>query len=290
VARPVLGIVGGSGIYDLPGLEGSRREILSTPFGEPSGAFLLGRLGEQELVFIARHGEGHRFAPGEVNYRANLWGLKKLGCSRVISLSAVGSLREDVAPGQIVLPDQFIDRTVGRKQTFFEDGIVAHVGFADPVCPELRAHLQAAARDASATAHPRGTYLCIEGPQFSSRAESELYRSWRADVIGMTNLPEAKLAREAELCYATVALVTDYDCWHPAHEAVSVEMVVATLRQNVETARALLRAAALAGDRLSERGCACGHALDHAVLTAPAHISAAARARVSLLLGDRCKP
>jgi 5'-methylthioadenosine phosphorylase len=290
VARPILGIVGGSGIYDLPGLDGARRETLSTPFGDPSGAFLLGRLGEQELVFIPRHGEGHRFTPGEVNYRANLWGLKKLGCTRVISLSAVGSLREDVAPGQILLPDQFIDRTVGRKQTFFEDGIVAHVAFADPVCPELRAHLQSAAREASATAHPRGTYLCIEGPQFSSRAESELYRSWKADVIGMTNLPEAKLAREAELCYATVALVTDYDCWHPVHEAVSVETVVATLRKNVETARALLRAAALAGDRLSERRCACGHALDHAVLTAPARISAAARARVSLLLGDRCKP
>lgn len=287
VLRPVVGIIGGSGIYDLPGLAGVRTERVATPFGEPSDGFLRGRLGDQELVFIPRHGAGHRLNPGEVNYRANLWGLKKLGATRVISLSAVGSMREEIAPGHLVLPDQFIDRTAGRAHTFFDGGVVAHVGVADPVCPQLRAHLESAARAASATVHPRGTYLCIEGPQFSTRAESEVYRSWGADVIGMTNLPEAKLAREAELCYATLALATDYDTWHPGHETVNVEAVIEVLRRNVATAREVVRRAALAGDRLSERSCACGHALDHAVITDPSRIAPAARERVALLLGDR---
>jgi 5'-methylthioadenosine phosphorylase len=287
VARPIIGIIGGSGIYDLPGLERVRRETVATPFGEPSDAFLLGSLGDQELIFVPRHGQGHRFTPSEVNYRANIWGLKRLGATRVISLSAVGSMREEIVPGHIVLADQFIDRTFARAKTFFGGGVVAHVSMASPVCPQLHAHLGAAALAAGATAHARGTYLCIEGPQFSMRAESELYRSWNVDVIGMTNMPEAKLAREAELCYATLAFATDYDTWHPGHEAVTVEAVVATLRRNVDTARDVLRAAALAADSLSERTCSCARALDHAVMTAPSHIPPAARERLSLLLGDR---
>jgi 5'-methylthioadenosine phosphorylase len=287
LARALIGVIGGSGIYDLPGLSDVRRESLATPFGAPSDAFLSGRLGEQELVFISRHGAGHRLGPSEVNYRANLWGLKKLGATRVISLSAVGSMREEIAPGHLVLPDQFIDRTVSRKNTFFEDGVVAHVGVANPICPQLHAHLEAAALSAGATVHRKGTYLCIEGPQFSTRAESEMYRAFRADVIGMTNLPEAKLAREAELCYATLALATDYDTWHPGHEAVSVEAVIEVLRKNVSTAREVVRLAAIEGDRLAERTCTCSHALDHAVITAPALIPRAARERLALLLGNR---
>ncbi|GAC1337057.1 MAG: S-methyl-5'-thioadenosine phosphorylase [Myxococcales bacterium] len=287
MARPVIGVIGGSGVYDLPGLAAVRRERVATPFGEPSDAFVVGTLGAQELVFIPRHGSGHRLGPGEVNYRANLWGLKKLGATRVISLSAVGSLREEIAPGHLVLPDQFIDRTVARRRTFFDDGVVAHVGVANPVCPQLHAHVAAAAVGAGATVHSRGTYVCIEGPQFSTRAESEVYRAQGADVIGMTNLPEAKLAREAELCYATLALATDYDTWHPGHDAVNVEAVIAVLRQNVALAREVVRAAAASGEELAERTCACGHALDHAVITDPALIPAAARARLALLLGDR---
>jgi 5'-methylthioadenosine phosphorylase len=285
--RPVIGVIGGSGIYDLPDLSDVRRESLATPFGAPSDAFLSGRLGEQELVFISRHGAGHRLGPGEVNYRANLWGLKKLGATRVISLSAVGSMREEIAPGHLVLPDQFIDRTFARKSTFFEDGVVAHVGVANPVCPQLHAHLRSAALSTGATLHAKGTYLCIEGPQFSTRAESEVYRGLGADVIGMTNLPEAKLAREAELCYATLALATDYDTWHPGHESVSVEAVIEVLRKNVSAAREVVLAAAIAGDRLAQRTCACAHALDFAVVTAPALIPRAARERLALLLGDR---
>jgi 5'-methylthioadenosine phosphorylase len=287
LARPLIGVIGGSGIYDLPGLSDVLRESLATPFGAPSDAFLSGRLGQQELVFIARHGAGHRLGPSEVNYRANLWGLKKLGATRVISLSAVGSLREEIAPGHLVLPDQFIDRTFARKNTFFEDGVVAHVGMANPICPQLHAHLESAALATGATVHRKGTYLCIEGPQFSTRAESEMYRAFRADVIGMTNLPEARLAREAELCYATLALATDYDTWHPGHEAVSVETVIEVLRKNVSTARDVVRAAAMEGDQLAERTCTCAHALDHAVITAPALIPRAARDRLALLLGDR---
>ncbi len=287
VSSGVLGVIGGSGLYDLPGLTGVRREKLSTPFGEPSDPIVVGRLGDQEIAFLPRHGIGHRLTPTEVNARANLHALKQLGVTRVISVSAVGSMKEEIAPGHLVLPAQYIDRTVARPRTFFGEGIVVHVAFSDPVCPTLHQHLRAACFAAGATVHAGGTYLCIEGPQFSTRAESELYRSWKIDVIGMTALPEARLAREAELCYATLALATDYDCWRAGHEAVTVEQVVATIRQNVALAREVVRNAALGLSRLGERNCPCAHALEGAVMTAPAQISPAARARVALLLGDR---
>jgi 5'-methylthioadenosine phosphorylase len=287
VAANILGIIGGSGLYDLPGLTGVRRESLDTPFGKPSDDYVLGSLGEQELVFLPRHGVGHRLSPSEINYRANVHGMKQLGVTRLVSVSAVGSMREEIAPGHLVLPRQFIDRTVERKRTFFGDGVVAHVAFADPVCPQLHDFLKAACFAAGASVHPGGTYLCIDGPQFSTRAESELYRSWKVDVIGMTGLPEAKLAREAELCFATIALATDYDCWHDSHESVTVAQVVETMHRNVAKAREVIRAAAIAMGRIAERQCGCSQALDHAVMTAPAQIPPAARERLSLLLGDR---
>jgi 5'-methylthioadenosine phosphorylase len=286
-AVPLLGVIGGSGLYDLPGLTGVRREKVATPFGEPGDAVLIGRLGEQEIAFIARHGAGHRISPSEINSRANLHALKQLGAESVVSVSAVGSMKEEIAPGHLVLPTQYIDRTFARPKSFFGDGIVAHVAFAEPVCPQLHRHLQAACFAAGATVHAGGTYLCIEGPQFSTRAESELYRSWKVDVIGMTAMPEAKLAREAELCYATLALATDYDCWREGHEAVTAAEVVATLQRNVALAREVVRNTALAFSRLAPRTCSCAHALDGAVMTAPAQISPQARARVALLLGDR---
>ena len=287
--RAVLGIIGGSGLYDLPGLGGVRRESVRTPFGPPSDAIVIGRLGDEEIAFVARHGAGHRLSPTEVPYRANLHALKQLGATRVISVSAVGSMKEEIAPGHLVLPTQYVDRTVARPRTFFGEGVVAHVAFADPVCPQLHEHLNGACFAAGAKVHAKGTYLCIEGPQFSSRAESELYRSWNVDVIGMTAMPEAKLAREAELCYATIALATDYDCWHPGHDAVTVAQVVETMHKNVATAREVLRNAVLGMKRIRERSCKCGHALDGAVITAPEQISSAARERVALLLGERCK-
>ncbi|MGZ6143326.1 MAG: S-methyl-5'-thioadenosine phosphorylase [Myxococcales bacterium] len=284
---PLLGVIGGSGLYDLPGLTGVQRRKVPTPFGDPSDEILTGSLGEQEIAFVSRHGVGHRLSPSEVNYRANLHALKQLGATRVISVSAVGSMKEEIAPGHLVLPTQYIDRTVARPSTFFEQGVVAHVAFAEPACPQLHEHLKAACFAAGATAHAGGTYLCIEGPQFSTRAESEMYRGLKIDVIGMTALPEAKLAREAELCYATLALATDYDCWHESHESVSVAQVIATMHKNVETAREVIRNAALGLSRLHQRSCACGHALDSAVMTAPSRIPPAARERLSLLLGDR---
>jgi len=285
--RQILGVLGGSGLYDLPGLTEVRRESVKTPFGDPSDEFVLGNLGDNELVFLPRHGVGHRFTPGEVNYRANIHGMKQLGVTRLLSVSAVGSMKEQIAPGHLVLPDQFIDRTFDRKKTFFGEGVVAHVGFGDPVCPQLHQHLQAACFAAGATTHKSGTYLCIEGPQFSTRAESELYRSWNVDVIGMTGLPEAKLAREAEICFTTLALATDYDCWHDEHADVSVEGVLAVLQKNVALAKEVVRAAALALGRLEEHSCKCNHALDFAVMTAPSLIPTAAREKLSLLLGER---
>ena len=285
----MLGIIGGSGLYDLPGLTALNREEVETPFGAPSDAIVTGRLGDEEVALLARHGAGHRLLPSEIPYRANIYALRQLGVTRVVSVSAVGSMVEEIAPGHLVLPLQYIDRTVARRNTFFGDGIVAHVAFADPVCPQLHEYLQAACFAAGATLHPLGTYLCIEGPQFSTRAESELYRSWSVEVIGMTALPEAKLAREAELCYATLALATDYDAWHPGHEAVTVSQVVETMRKNVATAREVIRNAILGFDRIRERTCSCGHALDSAVMTAPAQISSPARQRLALLLRDRFK-
>ena len=286
VGRPIIGVIGGSGLYDLPGLTSVRRERIATPFGEPSDAYLLGKLGDQELVFLPRHGQGHRLSPSEVNARANVYGMKQLGVTRLISVSAVGSMREEIAPGELVLVDQFIDRTVARPRTFFGDGVVVHVAFSDPVCPHLHAHLKSAIEATGARAHTKGTYICIEGPQFSTRAESLLYRSWGVDVIGMTAMPEARLAREAQICYATLALATDYDCWYEGHAAVTVEQVIQTMQRNVSAAREVVRAAAQMADRLADRTCGCGRALEHAVITAREAISPAVRERLKLLLGS----
>ncbi|HRV80869.1 MAG TPA: S-methyl-5'-thioadenosine phosphorylase, partial [Planctomycetota bacterium] len=228
-----LGVLGGSGLYAMDGLEDVTEKTLSTPFGAPSDAYICGRLDGVDMVFLPRHGRGHRFTPSEINYRANIWGLKALGVTQVVAVSAVGSMREEIAPGDFVLIDQFIDRTRHRPDTFFGDGVVAHVMFADPVCEGVRQALVQASRTTGIKVHDGGTYLCMEGPQFSTRAESELYRSWGVDVIGMTNLTEAKLAREAELCYATLAMATDYDCWHQGHDDVTVEAIVAVMHANV---------------------------------------------------------
>jgi 5'-methylthioadenosine phosphorylase len=265
---PVIGIIGGSGLYDLEGLEGRAEHRVETPFGAPSDAFISGTYKGVRLLFLPRHGRGHRLLPSELPFRANIWALKTLGATHVISASAVGSMKEGIAPGDIVIVDQFVDRTNGRPQTFFGRGVVAHVAFADPVCPDLsRVLVEAGAAAGGVRVHRGGTYLCIEGPQFSTRAESRIYRQWGVDVIGMTNLPEAKLAREAELCYATMALVTDYDCWHESEADVSVELVVETLTKNVAAAKRIIGEAV---PRVPpERTCPCAHALRHAVMTPP---------------------
>ena len=266
-----LGILGGSGIYDMAGLSDTRWVEMQSPFGTPSDALLFGRLGGQELVFLPRHGRGHRIPPSEINYRANIDVLKRAGVTDILSVSAVGSLREDLTPGTFVIVDQFIDRTVARANSFFGTGCVAHVSMAHPVCTRLGDHLQEAAREAGINVVRDGTYLVMEGPQFSSLAESRLYRSWGADVIGMTNLPEARLAREAELCYATIAMVTDYDCWHASHGDVTVAEILKTLSENAQRMRTLVRAVApkVSADGTTAR-CSCRFALDHALLTAPA--------------------
>ncbi len=278
----VVGVIGGSGLYAIDGLEDLREISLSTPFGEPSDAYVTGRLAGVDMVFLPRHGRGHRIQPSDLNFRANIWGLKQLGVTRILSVSAVGSMREHIAPGDFVVIDQFIDRTRHRVDTFFGDGVVAHVMFADPVCPEVRHALLSAAKQLALKAHDGGTYLNMEGPQFSTRAESKLYRGWDVDVIGMTNLQEAKLAREAEMCYATLAMSTDYDCWHESHAAVTVEAVVAVMHKNVDNARRLIKAAVpmLAGGST----CSCGSALQHAIMTARDQISPVARKRLGLLI------
>jgi 5'-methylthioadenosine phosphorylase len=281
--RAEIGIIGGSGLYEMEGLSGIREVRVRTPFGEPSDVLIVGTLDGVRAAFLSRHGRGHRIAPADINYRANIYALKTLGVTRVISVSAVGSMKEALKPGHVVLPDQFIDLTKRRASTFFEKGIVAHVAFADPVCGALSETLWKAAQGAGATAHRGGTYLCIEGPQFSSRGESLLYRQWGVDVIGMTNMPEAKLAREAELCYATMALATDYDCWHSSEESVTVEMILATLHSNVAQARRILRAAVPAAAGAGT--CACATALQYAIVTAPGRIPAATRKRLQPLIG-----
>ncbi len=267
---PAIGIIGGSGIYELEGLKGARWEHIESPFGAPSDALLVGELDGIALVFLPRHGRGHRVPPSEINFRANIDALKRAGVTDVLSLSAVGSLREEIAPGTFVLVDQFVDRTFARERSFFGAGCVAHVSMAQPVCPRLGDAVEAAAREAGVELVRGGTYVVMEGPQFSTLAESELHRSWGASVIGMTNMPEAKLAREAELCYATVAMVTDYDCWHPRHAAVTVQDVLRTLADNVVAARSLVAGAI---PRLAPRPCPCPHgcdrALDTALITAP---------------------
>lgn len=278
-----IGIIGGSGLYDLEGIEDRREQQVETPFGPPSDSLMHGRLGGAELVFLARHGKGHVLSPSAVPYRANIWAMKAAGVDWIISVSAVGSLKEHIEPGHIVVVDQFIDRTRNRTSTFFEQGIVAHVGFGDPVCPILRGYLLDAARAEGATVHDGGTYVAMEGPAFSTRAESTLYRSWGADVIGMTNLPEAKLAREAEIAYATLALSTDYDCWHPEHGSVTVEQVIGVLLKNVALAkRVLTRVVPMiaAHEGLSR----ASRALKNAILTSPGAVDPAQREKLHLLV------
>ena len=279
----ILGVLGGSGLYDLDGLSDVRLEEVSTPFGAPSAPIVSGRIGAARLLFLPRHGRGHRFSPSEINYRANVFALKSLGAERVLSISAVGSLREGLAPGDFVLPDQFIDKTYRRASTFFGDGVVGHVGFAEPTCPAFGAAVAAAAGPGGKRVHRGGTYVCMEGPQFSTRAESMLHRSWGADVIGMTAATEAKLCREAEVCFVSLALVTDYDAWHAEEAAVSVEAVIAVLRANVAGAQDVIRRL---GDHVgSVAPCACARAAANAVITAPDAISAEARGRLRLLHG-----
>ncbi len=280
--KPTIGIIGGSGLYSMPGFEAQEEVRLDTPWGSPSEVYVTGRLAGRDVAFLARHGRGHRISPSELNFRANIWGMKCLGVERIISLSAVGSLKEEHRPLDFVLPDQFVDRTRGRISTFFGEGIVAHVGFADPVCGEVARTVHEAARQVQVNAKLGGTYLCMEGPAFSTRAESELYRSWGMDVIGMTNLQEAKLAREAELCYATVAMVTDYDCWHPDHDAVTVTDIIANLNRNAENAARVVARAVAAMP--TERHCKCASALTHALITDPAAAPEATRKKLEPLL------
>ncbi|HTK94910.1 MAG TPA: S-methyl-5'-thioadenosine phosphorylase [Terriglobales bacterium] len=277
-----IGIIGGSGLYHMPGLTGTVEKQLQTPFGKPSDAYILGQLEGRRVAFLARHARGHRISPTELNFRANIYGFKMLGVDRILSIAAVGSLKEEHAPLQFVIPDQFIDRTRHRVDTFFSDGVVAHVAFADPICPEVAKVAHAAGQQAGITAKLGGTYLCMEGPQFSTRAESNLYRSWGADIIGMTNLTEARLAREAELCYATVAMVTDYDCWHEAHESVTVDQIIANLLKNAENACSLVKHAVAGMPK--QRSCKCGSALANAILTDRAKIPGDVRQRLKLLL------
>jgi 5'-methylthioadenosine phosphorylase len=278
-----IGIIGGSGLYDMAELTDRREHVVSTPFGEPSGPYVLATLRGKRVAFLARHGAGHRLMPSELNYRANIYGFKVLGVSHILSASAVGSLKEEYRPLDLVFPDQFLDRTFNRVGTFFGNGLVAHVGFAHPLCERLRGLAAEAAEATGARVHRGGTYVCMEGPQFSTLAESRLYRSWGMDIIGMTNLQEAKLAREAEICYATMALVTDYDCWHPDHDAVTVEMVIANLMENAKTAQ---RVIADTVERLgAERACGCKDALGTAIITRPDAVPASLRRDLAPIVG-----
>jgi len=278
-----IGIIGGSGLYEMEGLEDVEEVSISTPFGPTSDSAVTGRYAGKKLVFLPRHGKGHRLMPSEVPYKANIWALKSLGVERIISISAVGSLAEEAAPGHICLPDQFIDRTVGRDNTFFGNGIVGHVAMADPVCSDLADAVWASRESIDAEFHRGGSYVCIQGPQFSTRAESFLYRSWGARIIGMTNATEARLAREAELCYATVALVTDYDCWHEEEEEVSVEAILEVMRKNVDTAKKIIKKTVEAVS--PQRPCPCKTAAQYAIMTPPSLIPPETRRAVDLLYG-----
>ena len=278
-----IGIIGGSGLYAMPGLTAAREQGVETPFGNPSDAFILGELEGRKVAFLARHGRGHRILPSELNFRANIYAMKALGVERILSVSAVGSLKEEHKPTDFLIPDQFIDRTFARVGTFFGDGVVAHVGFGDPVCATVCSAIEQACSEIGVIGKRGGSYVCMEGPQFSTRAESNLYRSWGADVIGMTNLQEAKLAREAEICYATMAMVTDYDCWRAGHDDVTVEQVIAVIHQNADNAAKVVRAAVACMPR--DRGCACASALKFAVMTDPKAIPQATREKLSLLMG-----
>jgi len=288
MAEPVFGIIGGSGLYEMEGITHLREERVTTPFGDPSDAYILGRLDGHAVAFLARHGRGHRLLPSELNFRANVYGFKVLGAQWIISASAVGSMREEIRPSDIVVPDQFFDRTRARASTFFGDGVVAHVSFADPVCPDLTELLFGVGREVGARMHKGGTYLCMEGPQFSTRAESRIYRSWGVDVIGMTNLQEAKLSREAEMCYATMALVTDYDVWHEAEGDVTVEKVIAILQKNVATAKRIVRS--VIHKIRPDRSCGCASALKDAIITAPQAIPEATKKKLWPIVGKYLGP
>jgi len=283
-----IGIIGGSGLYNMPGLEKSRELRVKTPFGDPSDALVVGTLEGKRVAFLSRHARGHRLTPTEINYRANVHAMKQLGVERIISVSAVGSLQEDLKPLDFLIPDQFYDRTRHRVSTFFGDGVVAHVGFGKPVCAQLAGVLGVACDQAKVRVHREGTYICMEGPQFSTEAESHVYRQLRFHVIGMTNLTEAKLAREAEICYATVAMITDYDCWHPDHASVTLEEIISNLNKNAENAQNVIREAVR--NMPADRSCKCGRALAHAIVTDPSMIPAAARKRLSVIAGKYLTP
>jgi 5'-methylthioadenosine phosphorylase len=285
--RVEIGIIGGSGLYDMAELTDREEVRLGTPFGDPSGPYVTATLGGRRVAFLARHGQGHRILPSELNFRANIFGFKVLGVERILSVSAVGSLKEGYRPLDLVVPDQFLDRTKGRIGTFFGRGLAAHISFAHPVCPVLSQVAYEAGLAAGLTVHRGGTYVCMEGPQFSTLAESNLYRAWGMDVIGMTNLHEAKLAREAEICYATLAMVTDYDCWHPDHDAVSVGQIIDYLNRNAQHAQEIIRSAV--GRLPEERDCKCGSALAHAIITDGKKISPQVRRKLSLLVGKYLK-
>ena len=283
---PVIGVIGGSGIYEIEGLENKEWRKVESPFGQPSDDLLFGELEGQRLVFLPRHGRGHRIPPSRLNFRANIDAMKRSGVTEILSLSAVGSLREDLPPGSFVIVDQFIDRTFAREKSFFDSGLVAHVSMAEPVCGRLGDAVEQVAQDLNLPYRRGGSYLVMEGPQFSTKAESELYRQWGCSVIGMTNMPEAKLAREAELCYATIAMVTDYDCWHPDHEHVTVDEVIRTLLANADKARSLVGGVApLLSGRTEPCGKGCHHALDHAVITHPDARDPALAAKLDAVAG-----
>jgi 5'-methylthioadenosine phosphorylase len=282
-AQASIGIIGGSGLYSMAGLTDTREIRVKTPFGEPSDVIVLGTLEGKRVAFLARHGRGHRILPSEINYRANIYAMKLLGTERIISVSAVGSLKEDLRPGEFLVPDQFFDRTKNRASTFFGDGLVAHVAFAHPTCGELSGVLADACVHEAVKVHRRGTYICIEGPQFSTLAEAEVNRQLRFDVIGMTNLTEAKLAREAEICYSTIAMITDYDCWHPGHESVTAAQIIATLNQNAENAQRVLRAAVR--EVSDARACKCGTTLKHSLVTDMKLVPKATKKRLSAIIG-----
>jgi len=285
--RVTVGVIGGSGLYEMEGLMNVRTVRVATPFGRPSDEYRIGTLFGRRIAFLPRHGRGHRLMPTDINYRANIYGMKKLGVERIISVSAVGSMREDIRPGDIVIPHQFYDHTKHRRSTFFGNGIVAHVGMADPVCGDLGSVLVEAGEKVGATVHRGGTYICMEGPQFSTQAESLTYRQWNVDVIGMTNATEAKLAREAEICYSTIALATDYDCWHHSEEAVTVEAVLAVMKHNIETSKAMIRQAV---KMLPEvRTCGCGEALRNTIMTPEKLIPAKTRKDLAPIIGKYLK-
>jgi 5'-methylthioadenosine phosphorylase len=278
-----IGIIGGSGLYHMPGFSDAHEVRQQTPFGDPSDAYILGTLAGRRVAFLARHARGHTLLPSELNFRANIYGFKQLGVDRIISVSAVGSLKDEHRPLDFVIPDQFFDRTRHRVDTFFGNGIVAHIGFGDPVCGELTKIVASACKSVGVSGKLGGTYVCMEGPQFSTKAESNVYRGWGADVIGMTNLQEAKLAREAEICYATIAMVTDYDCWHPHHDQVTVAQIVSVLTKNAENAAKVVMATVDAMPKT--RSCRCGSALAHAIMTDPAKIPAETKEKLKLILG-----